>query len=114
MRIDNDRVRPTSPRPFSAEDLSSNVGQWEFADVGYDTQKRLWFLQLFNEANQSVGVLHSKGIELVNGTAIQQQWKDVAGRPFWHVRERIFAFEPANFSINDSGTLKVRFETLTK
>jgi hypothetical protein len=113
MSIDKDRALSTSPpRPFPAEDLSSNVGQWEFADVGYDTQRRLWFLQLFNETNQSVGVLHSKGIELINGTAIQQQWKDAEGRPFWHVRERLFAFEPANFSINDDGNLEVRFETL--
>jgi hypothetical protein len=115
IRTDQDgALSSSSPGSVSAEDVPSNVGKWEFADVGYDTAKGLWFLQLFNDANEDVGILHAKSIELVNGTAIQQQWKDGRGKRFWHVRERLFASEPANFSIDNGGNLEVRFETLAK
>jgi len=77
---------------------------WEFGDVGFDTEKKLWFVQLYNEVNQNVGTYMGKRVVLKRGRAVQYQWKDAQGRPFWHVRERFFADEIENVSVDSTGT----------
>lgn len=72
-------------------------------DVGFDTEKKLWFVQVYNEINQSVGTYMAKTITLKGGRAAQYQWKDIQGRAFWHVRERFFAEEIENIGIDPSG-----------
>ena len=75
----------------------------EFADLGFDTEKRLWFIQFYNETNQSVGTYFANDVVLDRGRAMQYQWKDSQGSPFWHVRERFFATEIVNFSLDPAG-----------
>lgn len=82
---------------------------FEFADIGYDTQQNLWFVQMFNETNQNVGFHTAKKIEL-SGCAVQCSWKDTQARPFWHVRERFTSKEVKGFSSDVDGNLKIEFE----
>jgi len=83
---------------------------WEFADVGFDTGKRLWFVQLFDSINQNVGFYTAKNVIINNGCAIQYQWKDLQARPFWHVRERFMASEVDGFQIDMKGNLVINFK----
>jgi hypothetical protein len=76
---------------------------WEVGDVGFDTEKKLWFVQLYNEVNQAVGTYMGKTILLRRGRAAQYEWKDVQGRPFWHVRERFFADQIEGISPEPGG-----------
>ena len=83
---------------------------WEFADLGFDTGKKLWFLQFYNGTNENVGTYFAKNLSLTGGRAAQYQWKDGQGGPFWHVRERFFATEIEKFSIDPAGgSIKLNF-----
>jgi len=82
---------------------------WEFADIGFDTQKKLWFLQLFDSVNANVGFYTAKTVIMTGGFASQYQWKDQQGRPFWHVRERFLASEVEGFQIDMKGNLVINF-----
>ena len=64
---------------------------WEFGDVGFDTHRRLWFIQLTDQTNQILNTRYARKIFATRGTAAQYQWKDIDGRPFWHIRERFFS-----------------------
>jgi len=83
---------------------------WEFADIGFDTMKKLWFVQLFDSLNQNVGFYTAKNISMNRGCAIQYQWKDTQGRPFWHVRERFQATDVEGFQIDMKGNLVINFK----
>lgn len=82
---------------------------WEFADIGFDTMKKLWFLQLFDTLNQNVGFYTAKNVVINRGCAIQYQWKDTQGRPFWHVRERFQSSDVEGFQIDMKGNLIINF-----
>jgi len=91
---------------------ASDTGQkfWEFADLGFDTGKNLWFIQFYNGTNENVGTYFAKSLSLDGGRAAQYQWKDAQGGPFWHVRERFFATEIEKFSVDPAGgTIKLNF-----
>jgi hypothetical protein len=92
-----------APQPQAGDSL------WEFADIGFDTMKRLWFLQLFDTLNQNVGFYTAKSVSLNRGCAIQYQWKDTQGRPFWHVRERFQSSDVEGFQIDMKGNLVINF-----
>src|SRR5579863_10409196 len=83
---------------------------WEFADIGFDTGKKLWFVQLFDAVNQNVGFYTAKNVTINKGCAIQYQWKDMQGRPFWHVRERFQASDVEGFQIDMKGNLLINFK----
>ena len=83
---------------------------WEFADIGFDTGKKLWFVQLFDSFNQNVGFYTAKTVVVNGGCGIQYQWKDVQGRAFWHVRERFDASEVEGFEIDMKGNLVINFK----
>jgi hypothetical protein len=87
---------------------------WEFADVGFDTGKKLWFVQLFDSVNQNVGFYTAKNVTINGGCGIQYQWKDTQGRPFWHVRERFLASEVEGFQIDVKGNLSIYFRRSSK
>ena len=87
----------------------ANEALWEFADVGFDTTKKLWFVQLFDSTNQNVGFYTARNVMISNGCAIQYQWKDTQGRPFWHVRERFQSSEVEGFQIDMKGNLIINF-----
>jgi hypothetical protein len=83
---------------------------WEFADLGFDTGKKLWFLQFYNGKNENVGTYFAKSLSLSGGRAAQYEWKDAQGGPFWHVRERFFAAEVEKFTIDPAGgTIRLSF-----
>jgi hypothetical protein len=83
---------------------------WEFADLGFDTGKNLWFIQFYNGTNENVGTYFAKSLSLAGGRAAQYQWKDAQGGSFWHVRERFFATEIEKFSIDPAGgSIKLNF-----
>ncbi|MGD0637853.1 MAG: hypothetical protein ABSA72_07425 [Nitrososphaerales archaeon] len=100
-------AKPKAPVPTAS---SGPEKFWEFADVGFDTGKKLWFIQFSDEKNQSVGSYFARNITMTRGSAIQYQWKDTQGRAFWHVRERFFADEVEGFTIETSGNISVAFK----
>jgi hypothetical protein len=83
---------------------------WEFADLGFDTGKKLWFVQFVSGTNQNVGSYYAKSITLNRGRAIQYQWKDSQGRPFWHVRERFFADDIESLDVDLAGAVTISFK----
>lgn len=101
----------SSPAATTAPNAGESAQKfWEFADLGFDTGKKLWFLQFYNGRNENVGTYFANTVTLTGGRAAQYEWKDGQGGPFWHVRERFFAAEIEKFSIDPSGgTIKLNF-----
>lgn len=83
---------------------------WEFADLGFDTGKKLWFVQFYDETNKSVGSYFARSITINKGSAAQYEWKDTQGRAFWHVRERFFAKEVEGFTVTPTGSVSITFK----
>lgn len=79
---------------------------WEWADLGFNTKSKLWFLDLFNFSGL-VGTYHAVNIISKNGSAVQYQWPQRGGRPMWHVRERYSAQDISKISYDEQGTLVV-------
>jgi hypothetical protein len=104
-------ARQGTPAAATTPNASDSAQKfWEFADLGFDTGKRLWFIQFYNGTNENVGTYFAKSLSLDGGRASQYQWKDAQGGPFWHVRERFFATEIEKFSIDPAGgTIKLNF-----
>lgn len=99
--------------PPAESPAGSGTGQkfWEFADLGFDTQKKLWFVQFYNAANENVGTYFANSVNISGGRAAQYQWKDSKGALFWHVRERFYATEIEHLSMDPSaGVLTVVFK----
>lgn len=99
MSQPSERSAPGSQAP------GLQLAQWEIGDAGFDTDKKLWFIQLYNEVNQNVGTYMAKTIVLKGGFAAQYQWKDIQGRPFWHVRERFFVDQIESIGVDPTGVL---------
>jgi len=98
------------PSTATSKEESAEKKFWEFADLGFDTAKKLWFIQFYNGNNEGVGTYFARSLSLTGGAAAQYQWKDAEGRPFWHVRERFFAAEIEKFTIDPTGTsIKLSF-----
>jgi hypothetical protein len=83
---------------------------WEFGDIGFDTERKLWFIQLTSKTNEAVNTRHARDIKISGGTASQYQWKDTDGRPFWHVRERFFARDVKTISETPGGEIWIEFK----
>lgn len=102
--------KTTSGGPSSGTTTASSTSstdsqaKWEFGDVGFDTEKKLWFVQLFNEVNQNVGTYLARSIVMKKGNAAQYQWKDLQGRAFWHVRERFLAEQIESIAVAPDGS----------
>jgi len=92
--------QPSGNKPASAAQPSVTTTVWEFGDIGFDTEKKLWFVQLYNEVNQNVGTHMGKRVVIKHGRAAQYEWKDGQGRAFWHVRERFFADEIESIALD--------------
>ena len=80
----------TSLSPRRRSERIKRIKFWEYAEIGYDTEKKAWFAQFFNDEGKSTAFHIARSIFMKNGDAIQYQWKDAEGRPFWHIRERFF------------------------
>jgi hypothetical protein len=104
-------ARQSAPAATTAANAGDSTQKfWEFADLGFDTGKKLWFLQFYNGKNENVGTYFANSVSLTGGRAAQYEWKDSQGGPFWHVRERFFAAEIEKFSIDPAGgTIKLNF-----
>lgn len=89
--------------PAAPSGSSSSQKFWEFADLGFDTGKKLWFVQFYNGVNENVGTYFARSVDITGGWAAQYQWKDAKGAPFWHVRERFYATEIERLSIDPGG-----------
>ena len=89
--------------PAAPSGSSSSQKFWEFADLGFDTGKKLWFVQFYNGVNENVGTYFARSVDITKGRAAQYQWKDAKGAPFWHVRERFYATEIERLSIDPAG-----------
>lgn len=91
----------------SAATAASSSGDdqkfWEFADLGFDTEKKLWFVQFYNAKNVNVGTYFARTVDITRGRAAQYQWKDARGAPFWHVRERFYATEIEKMAMDPAG-----------
>jgi hypothetical protein len=102
------KAQAQKPEASASKGESGPDKFWEFADVGFDTGKKLWFIMFSDEKNQNVGSYFARNITLTGGSAIQYQWKDSQGRAFWHVRERFFAEDIEGFSI-EPGSISIKF-----
>jgi len=94
--------------------VASPPEPWSWADVGFDTAKKLWFVRLNNHKGM-VQIFIAKSIILKNGYAVQYQWPDEGPREGWHVRERIYATEVKSIEYDSNGNLivdSVRIEAL--
>ncbi|MDG6926067.1 MAG: hypothetical protein JRN09_05895 [Nitrososphaerota archaeon] len=100
----------TEPSKAAKPSANASMQFWEFADLGFDTGKKLWFIQFYDETNKGVGSYFANTITMTRGSAAQYQWKDTQGRAFWHVRERFFASEVEGFSVDPSGSITVTFK----
>ncbi len=92
-----------SPPANPASGSGSGQKFWEFADLGFDTGKKLWFVQFYNAGNENVGTYFARTVVISKGWAAQYQWKDSKGGLFWHVRERFYASEIDRLSMDPSG-----------
>ena len=92
--------QPSGNKPASAAQAAVTPAVWEFGDIGFDTEKKLWFVQLYNDVNQNVGTHMGRRVVIKHGRAAQYEWKDGQGRAFWHVRERFFADEIESISLD--------------
>ena len=79
---------------------------WYWADVGFDTTKKLWFVRLNNHKGM-VQIYLAKSIVLKNGYGVQYQWPDGGPRDIWHVRERIYSSDVKSINYDESGNLVV-------
>jgi hypothetical protein len=95
--------RPSSTAETSVSGSADSQKFWEFADLGFDTEKRLWFIQFYNAINENVGTYFARSVHIERGRAAQYQWKDAKGAPFWHVRERLYATEVERLSMDPEG-----------
>ena len=57
----------TKPRPPAPSAPTTSPMFWEFADLGFDTGKKLWFIQFYDETNKSVGSYFARNIIAVKG-----------------------------------------------
>lgn len=88
--------------------MSSPLGPWTWGDLGFDTAKKLWFVDL-HDYKGSVKMFLARDIVLKDGPGIQYEWPDKGPREFWHVRERFYANEVRSIGYDESGTLVVEF-----
>lgn len=88
---------------------SEQEALWEFGDIGFDTARKLWFIQLTDKLNQVINTRHARSIVASGGIASQYQWKDTDGRAFWHVRERFYARDIKAISETPEGALHIQF-----
>ena len=85
--------------------MSSPPNPWLWADVGFDTTKKLWFLNLLNNKGTTQTYI-ARNIILKNGNGVQYQWADNRG-DFWHIRERIYAADVRSITYDKDGNLVV-------
>jgi hypothetical protein len=83
---------------------------WEIGDIGFDTSRKLWFIQLTDKTNQTINTRHAHSIVIRGGLAAQYQWKDAEGRPFWHIRERFFARGVRSITETPEGHIEIVFK----
>lgn len=63
---------------------------WTYADLGFDTGVKLWFIDFYNAAGVIIHRLFSIEVVIGGGSAKQVEWRDQATGNFYHVRERIY------------------------
>jgi hypothetical protein len=91
-------------------------GPWLWANLGFDTTKKLWFVDLHNHKG-TVQTYIAKNVILKDGYGTQYQWANRGPHAFWHVRERFFASDVKHINYDDSGNLvveSIRIESLSE
>jgi len=82
--------------------------KWEWGDLGFDTDTKLWFIELYDYANL-VEAYQATKILLKNGSGVQYQWPERGPDPMWHVRERIFSQDVHGIDYDEKGNLSIQF-----
>jgi hypothetical protein len=94
---------------------------WVYAQVGFNTERRLWFTDFYDSRAQIAGFWIGKSIELRDGTTYQYGWVDtgrfpdgspnpnVPRDPLHHVREQFLAEHVQRVSMEDDH-LTVEFQ----
>lgn len=85
--------------------MSSPSLPWLWADIGFDTAKKLWFVNLFNYGGGTQSFV-ARNIIMKNGYGAQYQWPD-GPNAIWHVRERVFAADVKTINYDEKGNLVV-------
>ena len=97
---------------------------WLYANIGFDTGRKLWMVEFFDEgANWPPKyVMYGSGVTVKGGEAKQFEWHEV-GAQFWHVRERIFAKDVESIEktasksgsfLGAEGTIVIQYRERTK
>lgn len=86
----------------------SEPSNWEWGDIGFDTNEKLWMIELYNYAEQ-VDLIRARKILVKKGSGIQYQWPERGPTPMWHIRERIFSQQVDGLELDDEGNLTITF-----
>jgi len=86
--------------------MFSTPSPWLWANVGFDTMKKLWFVELYNHSGNTQTYI-ARNVILNDGYGVQYQWQNRGQHAFWHVRERIFASDVRRISYDESGNLVI-------
>lgn len=81
-----------------------NPQAWRWGNIGFDTRKKLWFVDLYN-GNGMVKFHYARNVIVKNGCGVQYQWNNRGEPIFWHVRERFFSDEVKSISYDQKGNL---------
>ena len=98
----------------SVHNMFRSASPWLWANVGFDTIKKLWFVDLHNHGG-TLQTYIAKNVILKDGYGVQYQWQNRGQHAFWHVRERIFASDVRSIGYDDRGNLvveSIRVESL--
>jgi hypothetical protein len=80
--------------------------EWSFADVGYDTSRKLWFIAFQRADGHGVATVYGPRMILKGVTGYQYEWPTEKGEG-WHVRERVFSGQLDRLLQDEQGTLTV-------
>lgn len=113
VRLSDSEVLCTETEPTEEENMHVPKVPWLWAYVGFDTGQQKWFINLFNYGGSLRSYLAGHLI-FIGGCASQYQWPDRSSRPFWHIRELIFASDNIDIRYEDPDTIVVESKACKK
>lgn len=85
---------------------------WMWAYVGFDTGRRLWFVDLRNYGG-TTQVVSAERLIIIRGNISQHQWPD-RQRPFWHIREMLHSSDVTDLRLEAANTLVIESRAAQK
>jgi hypothetical protein len=86
------------------------MANWTYMDLGFDTVKLMWILQLHNSKGEGISQMMGKQIELRNTTTFQYEWPDnnlESKKDFWHIRQRTLSENVSKITMDSNDNIIV-------